>query len=114
VFEDLIIQYWYGNSFAVSIIKNEFAIDNFNFSVAAQDGIAVNNNYVFISVNDFKHIVTRNVLIGCELQLGVVIILGRFNFGEKPSVLLEQKAGEQEAFDLRYLFFLSRINLSQK
>ena len=46
VFEDLIIQYWYGNSFAVSIIKNEFAIYNFNFSVAAQDGIAVNNDHV--------------------------------------------------------------------
>ena len=47
--------------------------------MATQDYIAVNNNHVGISVNDFEHIVTLNVFIGCELQLGVVIILGRFN-----------------------------------
>ena len=67
VFEDLIIQYWYGNSVAVGIPVYDLAIDYFNFSVAAQDGIAVNNNHVRITVDDFNHIVTRNVFIGCEL-----------------------------------------------
>ena len=58
---------------------NDFSIDNFNFSVAAQDGVTVNNNHVRMTVYDFYHIVTLDVFIGCELQLGVVIILGRFH-----------------------------------
>ena len=58
---------------------NDFAIDYFNFSVAAQYGITVNRNHVRMTVYDFYHIVTLNVFLGCELQLGVVIILGRFN-----------------------------------